>query len=82
MVALLQRKGGATIAEIMAAIGWQRHSVRALVAGAIKKAGYSVESDSNPSVASEHIGSARNNRPSCLLWSSAACEFTLKGPPS
>jgi hypothetical protein len=43
-VALLQRKGGATISEIMKAMKWQRHTVRGFMAGAMKKAGYEVES--------------------------------------
>ena len=43
-VAMLQRKGGATISEIMKAMGWQRHTVRGFMAGAMKKAGHSVES--------------------------------------
>ena len=33
-----------TLAEIMEKMGWQRHTVRGFMAGAIKKAGYSVES--------------------------------------
>jgi hypothetical protein len=44
VVAMLQRKGGATIREIMQSLGWQRHTVRGFMAGAMKKAGYSVES--------------------------------------
>jgi hypothetical protein len=44
VVAMLQRKNGASISEIMAAMGWQRHTVRGFMAGAMKKAGYSVES--------------------------------------
>ena len=41
---MLQRKGGATISEIMKAMSWQRHTVRGFMAGAMKKAGYTVES--------------------------------------
>ncbi len=41
---MLQRKNGATPAEIMAKMGWQRHTVRGFMAGAMKKAGYTVES--------------------------------------
>ena len=44
VVAMLQRKGGATLAEIMDKMGWQRHTVRGFMAGAMKKAGYTVES--------------------------------------
>ena len=44
VVALLQRKNGATLAEIMEQMGWQRHTVRGFMAGAMKKAGYTVES--------------------------------------
>jgi predicted transcriptional regulator len=41
---MLQRKNGATLAEIMEKMGWQKHTVRGFMAGAMKKAGYSVES--------------------------------------
>jgi len=44
VVSMLQRKKGATLVEIMETMGWQRHTVRGLVAGALKKAGYTVES--------------------------------------
>ena len=44
VVAMLQRKGGATISEIMKTMGWQRHTVRGFMAGAMKKAGHAVES--------------------------------------
>jgi len=44
VVAMLQRKGGATLPEIMSKMGWQRHTVRGFMAGAMKKAGYTVES--------------------------------------
>lgn len=44
VVAMLQRKNGATQAEIMEAMGWQAHTVRGFMAGAMKKAGYAVES--------------------------------------
>jgi len=44
VVAMLQRKNGATLAEIMDKMGWQRHTVRGFMAGAMKKAGYNVES--------------------------------------
>jgi len=44
VVAMLQRKGGATLVEIMEKMSWQRHTVRGFMAGAMKKAGYTVES--------------------------------------
>jgi hypothetical protein len=44
VVAMLQRKNGATLAEIMEKMGWQKHTVRGFMAGAMKKAGYAVES--------------------------------------
>ena len=44
VVAMLQRKNGATLAEIMHKMGWQKHTVRGVMAGAMKKAGYTVES--------------------------------------
>ena len=44
VVVMLQRKNGATLAEIMDQMGWQKHTVRGFMAGAMKKAGYTVES--------------------------------------
>jgi hypothetical protein len=44
VVAMLQRKNGATLAEIMDKMGWRKHTVRGFMAGAMKKAGYTVES--------------------------------------
>lgn len=44
VVAMLQRAKGATISEIMDKMGWQRHTVRGFMAGAMNKAGYQVES--------------------------------------
>jgi hypothetical protein len=41
---MLQRKNGATTEEIMTTMSWQRHTVRGFMAGAMKKAGYIVES--------------------------------------
>jgi hypothetical protein len=34
---LLSRREGATIEELQAATGWQRHSVRGFLAGAVRK---------------------------------------------
>ena len=44
VVAMLERPTGATLQEIMTRMGWQRHTVRGFMAGAMKKAGYTVES--------------------------------------
>jgi hypothetical protein len=44
VVAMLQRKNGATLAEIVDKMGWQKHTVRGFMAGAMKKAGYTIES--------------------------------------
>jgi hypothetical protein len=44
VVAMLQRKNGATLSEIMDQMGWQKHTVRGFMAGAMKKAGHTVES--------------------------------------
>jgi Protein of unknown function (DUF3489) len=44
VVAMLQRSNGATLAEIVDKMGWQKHTVRGFMAGAMKKAGYPVES--------------------------------------
>ena len=44
VVEMLKRKGGATLEEIMTTMGWQKHTVRGFMAGAMKKAGHEVES--------------------------------------
>ena len=52
LLALLRRPEGATIEAMMAATGWQAHSVRGAISGSIKKA---LELD----VASEKIDGVR-----------------------
>lgn len=42
---LLKRKNGATIAEMSKATGWQQHSVRGAMAGALKKRGNTIASE-------------------------------------
>jgi hypothetical protein len=37
-------ESGASIAELMAATGWQQHSVRGAMAGALKKRGLTISS--------------------------------------
>jgi hypothetical protein len=44
VVAMLQRKNGATLSELMEKMGWQAHTVRGFMALALKGAGYEVES--------------------------------------
>jgi len=44
VIAMLQRKNGATLAEISEKMAWQAHTVRGFMAGAMKKAGHEVES--------------------------------------
>src|SRR5262249_43100771 len=45
VVSLLERTGGATLAEIMTATGWQAHSVRGFISGTLgKKMGRTVDS--------------------------------------
>lgn len=43
--ALLLGDNGASIAELMEATGWQQHSVRGAIAGALKKRGLVITSD-------------------------------------
>lgn len=42
---LLTRKNGASIAEMMGVTGWQQHSVRGAMAGALKKRGFVITSE-------------------------------------
>ena len=44
VIAMLQRKNGATLDELARTFKWERHTVRGMIAGALKKAGYTVES--------------------------------------
>ncbi len=43
-IALMQRKGGATLDDLASTFQWERHTVRGMIAGSLKKAGYKVES--------------------------------------
>ena len=42
--ALLAQEGRASIAEMVEATGWQKHSVRGAMAGALKKRGFVITS--------------------------------------
>jgi len=44
VISMLRRKNGATLSEIVERMQWQVHTVRGFMAGAMKKAGYAVES--------------------------------------
>jgi hypothetical protein len=46
MIEMLRSENGATIAEIVEATGWQQHTVRGAIAGALKKRlGFDVTSE-------------------------------------
>jgi len=49
MLALLQRPQGATVEDLMEATGWQQHSVRGAMSGALKKKmGLTITSEKTP----------------------------------
>ncbi|MCB1501241.1 MAG: DUF3489 domain-containing protein [Bauldia sp.] len=54
IAAMLFRPNGATLADLVTATGWQTHSVRGALAGALKKKGHVI--------ISEKIDSARRYR--------------------
>ena len=46
LITLLERPDGATAEELMAAAGWQKHSVQGFIAGTVKKKmGFTVSSE-------------------------------------
>lgn len=45
LIALLKRPEGAELEAMTAATGWQRHSVRGALAGAVRKKGHEVSSE-------------------------------------
>ena len=47
---LLVRESGASIAEMVEATGWQQHSVRGAMAGALKKRGLTITSEKTEGV--------------------------------
>jgi hypothetical protein len=45
---MLRRERGASVAEIVAALGWQAHSVRGAISGALKrKRGLTIQSETD-----------------------------------
>ncbi|WP_340588935.1 DUF3489 domain-containing protein [Erythrobacter alti] len=55
---LLTRKNGASIADMMKATGWQQHSVRGALAGALKKRGLTISSQKVEGVRRYHAETA------------------------
>ena len=53
--ALLMRSSGASIAEMCEATGWQAHSVRGAMAGALKKRGLTITSDKTDGIRRYHV---------------------------
>ena len=45
ILALLARPEGASLAELVAATGWQAHSVRGALAGSLKRKGHAIVSE-------------------------------------
>ena len=45
IVAMLSRPEGASLAELVAATGWQAHSVRGALAGSLKRKGHAILSE-------------------------------------
>ena len=56
---LLRRKNGASIAEMTNATGWQAHSVRGAISGALKKRGYTIISEKNDGLRRYRIEAAQ-----------------------
>jgi hypothetical protein len=44
VIAMLSRKNGATLDELASTFQWERHTVRGMIAGSLKKAGHKIES--------------------------------------
>lgn len=55
VIALLNRKNGASLAEMMEATGWQSHSTRAALTG-LKKKGHVIERTKRDDVTCYRIG--------------------------
>lgn len=59
LAALLARRDGASIADMMSATGWQPHSVRGALAGALKRRGLVIASEKIDGVRRYRSGGAR-----------------------
>lgn len=53
---LLKRSKGASIEEMYNATGWQSHSIRGAMAGALKKRGHTISSDKESGTRRYRIG--------------------------
>ena len=56
---MLVRPDGASLAELIAATGWQAHSVRGALAGSLKKKGHVILSEKSDGQRRYRIGAAR-----------------------
>lgn len=59
IVGQLTRPEGASLAELVAATGWQAHSVRGALAGSLKKKGHAIISEKVEGERRYRIGDAR-----------------------
>jgi hypothetical protein len=59
LAALLARRDGATIADMMSATGWQPHSVRGALAGSLRRRGLAITSEKVDGVRRYKSGPAR-----------------------
>ena len=55
IAAMLRQRNGTTITELMAATGWQSHSIRAALTG-LRKAGHQIERQRDVSGATRYLG--------------------------
>ncbi len=56
MITLLRQKKGASLEDLCSATGWQAHSVRGAIAGALKKKGHEITSEKIDGVRRYRIG--------------------------
>ncbi len=56
MLALLGRPAGATLAELVAATGWQAHSVRGALAGALRRNGHAITAETVDGIRRYRLG--------------------------